>query len=219
MEREVFITEDGSSSIRVPGLGENYHSALGALTESAHVFIKNGLERIQLKQIRIFDIGFGTGLNAYLSYLHAIENNLRIEYFTVEKYPLTPEEVGKMNFSHQTGHHEEAFHSLHASSWGHPVKLQEQFTLMKIRGDLLQIEFPDQLDLIFFDAFAPDKQPDLWEKAIFQKLFLHLNAGGIFVTYSAKGQVRRDLIATGFEVERLPGPPGKREMIRAIKQT
>jgi len=217
MKRTLFTTDDGSFSIKVPELEETYHSKFGAITESMHVFINSGLNIITQKEIRIWEMGFGTGLNAYLSWIHAKKNDLRIDYHSLEKFPLTKDECDTLNYSQQLEQSQHTFDRLHSLAWNEKHQLDEHFDLHKTKGDLKDIKLPSNCDLIFYDAFGPDIQPDLWTVELMKKIFNSTIHGGIFVTYSAKGQVRRNLKEVGFEVERIPGPPGKREMLRARK--
>jgi len=217
MDRKIIITEDGSHSLQIPGLKETYHSIHGAIQESQHVFIKNGLQALKQSSIRIFEMGFGTGLNALLSYLSIQSQEKHISYTCIEKYPLSSEESKRLNFPEQLLQDRTFFDSLHSAPWDSTTEMDANFTITKIKADLSRTELHGIFDIVFFDAFGPDVQAKLWTKDIFDKLYILLRSGGIFVTYSAKGQVRRNLVEAGFTVERLPGPPGKREMIRATK--
>ena len=226
MERCVIITADGSSTYFVPELKETYHSTRGAVSESQHVFIDAGLKPIVAKQlenngkdeknrqvaIRILEMGFGTGLNALLTLLYAEEHKIAVYYECLEKYPLTKEEVAVLNYPDK-----DKLAALHACAWEEPVQLTADFCLCKHRIDLLDYCPTQIFDLVYFDAFAPDVQPDLWSKDLFAKIHASLSLGGILVTYSAKGTVKSALRAAGFEVQRLPGAVGKRHMIRAVK--
>ena len=217
-ERKLLVTEDGSHSIYVEGLDEHYHSIHGALQESQHVFIKNGLNCCDKKSLSILEIGFGTGLNALLTMLEAQKNGLNISYQTLEKYPLQANEYFGLNFEKsldlQNGL---CLQELHNCVWENDIQITQNFTLHKTQTDLKQWLPNKMYDLIYFDAFAPEKQPNLWSEAIFKKLFDAMNPFGILSTYCAKGQVRRNMIAAGFSVARVPGPPGKREMMVARK--
>ena len=208
-------TADGSLTFFVPELNEHYHSVNGALTESKHVFIDAGLNQIDKKEISILEIGFGTGLNAILSYREAKSKNIRIHYTTIELYPLDKIQISPLNFSDKIGVNNSVFESLHSCEWDQDACIDPLFTLHKIKGDLIKTRFNQKFDLIYFDAFAPDKQPEMWTPEIFLHLFEQTNPNGILTTYCAKGAVRRMLQAAGYVTERLPGPPGKREMLRA----
>jgi len=220
LPRQLVITSDGSHTIFIPSLGEHYHSIHGAIQESEHVFIQTGLAFIKKKSpIRVLEIGFGTGLNALLTLKYATINNLSIEYTSIEKYPLQPAEYNLLNYGIILGNEwEQVFTELHQCPWEQKNEIIPQFKLTKLPIDLVTIDFENAFDLIFFDAFGPDIQPELWSESVFQTMCRALCFGGILVTYSAKGQVRRNLQAAGFKVERLTGPPGKREMLRATKK-
>jgi len=207
-------TADGSHTFFVPELNEHYHSVNGALTESKHVFIDAGLNQIDKKEISMLEIGFGTGLNAILSYREAKLKNIRIHYTAIELYPLDKIQTSQLNFSDEIGINNSVFESLHSCEWDQDVCIDPLFTLHKIKGDLTKTRFNRKFDLIYFDAFAPDKQPEMWTPEIFSHLFEQTNPNGILTTYCAKGEVRRMLQAAGYITERLPGPPGKREMLR-----
>jgi tRNA U34 5-methylaminomethyl-2-thiouridine-forming methyltransferase MnmC len=217
------ITEDGSHTIYLPDINETYHSTHGAIRESNHVFIKNGLEfaaRHGQKNFRIFEVGFGTGLNALLTAIYAKKNELNISYQSIEAYPLESQHIQKLNFPEKTGDPGAAilFKKLHTAPWNEWLPVSEVFMLKKIKGLLQDFEVHDGLfDLCYFDAFAPSKQPEMWEKPMLEKVKNMLAMHGIFTTYCARGQLKRDLKSLGFEVETLEGPPGKKEMVRAIK--
>lgn len=213
------ITDDGSTSFYSERFGDTYHSRHGAIQEARHVFIRHGLQALpQGKTVAaIFEMGFGTGLNALLTALEPTAGCLT--YTTLECCPLSPENVGKINYSMMISDPRvgQWLEKMHRSPWVDPVDLSPHFMFRKLRADLTSWE-PDQcFDLFYFDAFAPDVQPELWTEDIFIKLFGCANPGAILVTYSAKGSVRRALAAAGWNVERLPGPPGKREMLRGRK--
>jgi len=210
-------TADGSHTFFVPELNEHYHSTNGALTESKHVFINAGLNQIDQKEISILEIGFGTGLNALLSYLNAKSRNIQIHYTSIELYPIDKIWIEKLNFPDEIGIEHSIFEFLHNCEWDDEVQIDSFFTLHKIKGDLTKTQFHRQFDLIYFDAFAPEKQPEMWSPEIFAHLFEQTNPNGILTTYCAKGAVRRMLQAAGYTTERLPGPPGKWEMLRGRK--
>lgn len=219
-KRLVELTADGTSTLYVPELDEHYHSVHGARQESEHVFIKTGLHYHRAEQLTVFEVGFGTGLNAWLTAFEAKRSGRRINYYTLEKYPLEPQEYLALNFaSQQGGMDQDLFLALHRTSWGNREEIDPYFHFCKLNDDLTRFDYSSipAIDLVFFDAFAPDKQPEMWQKSIFDQLFSHCNPGAVVVTYCARGQVRRDLQAAGFSPERLPGPPGKREMLRAVK--
>lgn len=219
LKREIIRTEDGSTTIKIPELHENYHSIHGAIRESTHVFIEAGLNQIQKKSVAIFEMGFGTGLNCLLTYLQSKDR--KVTYHTIEKYPIENQLVNQLNYSKQLKLSKEQnhfFEKIHQQDWDRkPVNLTGNFILIKQLNDLSKFSLQDKFDLIYFDAFAPEIQPELWTTQIFDKMFDMLNSKGIIVTYCAKGQVRRNLIEAGFKIERLPGPLGKREMLRGHK--
>lgn len=212
-------TADGSNTLFVPELNEHYHSVKGALTESQHIFIQMGLNHSQAESPRVLEIGFGTGLNAFLTLLEAEKQQREVCFTSIERYPLAEDIV------HQLGYPEiiapeasEKFYALHAAPWNQPVRLSPLFTLHKIEGDFTHFDFQSHYDVIYFDAFAPEKQPEMWSQPLFDSLYRQTAPGGILTTYCAKGVVRRMLQTAGFTVERLPGPPGgKREILRASK--
>jgi len=217
MNRKIFLTEDGSHSLQVTGLQETYHSIHGAIQESQHVFINNGLNTLIQSNISVFEMGFGTGLNALLGYLLCHSKQQFLTYTSIEKYPLSNQEAMQLNFPERLDQNRSFFDRLHKAGWDSPSLIEPDFKLTKIKGDISKLELSGEHDIVFFDAFSPDIQPNLWTTEILNKMHNLLRLGGLFVTYSAKGRVRRSLQEVGFSVERLPGPPGKREMIRATK--
>jgi tRNA U34 5-methylaminomethyl-2-thiouridine-forming methyltransferase MnmC len=224
MKREIITTADGSSTIFLPDWNEHYHSKHGAVQEAYHVFIKTGYEYFKSisrssKNISILEIGFGTGLNALISLFETRKDTLTINYTGVEAYPVASEEVKKLNYSTLFSERdsEVLFQKLHDAPWEEKTGITDLFYLHKKKLFFTEIIDVNQYDLIYFDAFGPRVQPDLWTEEIFAKMFTALRPGGVLVTYSAKGSVRRAMEAVGFKVERLPGPPGKREMLRATK--
>ena len=218
---EIIQTGDGSSSLLNTVLNETYHSTHGALRESLHVFIEHGLQyfrqHFDQKAVHIFEVGFGTGLNAFLAAQFASTNNINIHYTSIEAFPLEKEIWSKLNYA--SGESEsKLFARLHDVSWDIETALQENFTLLKKTGSLLQERLPtDSYDVIFFDAFAPSKQPEMWELGVLEKVIKSMKSPAVFATYCARGQLKRDLKTLGLKVETLPGPPGKKEMVRAIK--
>jgi tRNA U34 5-methylaminomethyl-2-thiouridine-forming methyltransferase MnmC len=218
MERELRITEDGSHTIFVSSLDEPYHSIHGALQESEHVFINQGFKSIATTYIRILEIGFGTGLNIALTLAESNRERSIVDYHAIEKYPLDYQEYTKLNFWKKIDAvtHEE-FLEIHNSPWGKKIDLNDHFTLHKEQSDFRTMNPEGLFDLVYFDAFDPQKQPYLWSEEVFSHISEHVKTGGILVTYSAKGSVRRALKVCGFVVEKVPGPPGKREMIKAVR--
>ncbi len=217
---KIFKTEDGSDTLFDPHYGEYYHSIHGSVQESNHVFIESGLKTIKNQDIIIFEVGFGTGLNAYLTALEANKTTKIIQYFAIEKHPLLKKDWENLNYPNMTADHNTGlFQQLHLAEWENKVRISLNFNLQKIEADLTEFKYHSLpgFDLIYFDAFSPVSQPELWQTEIFNQLFRQCNPGGRIVTYCAKGSVRRALIEAGFMVERLPGPPGKREMLRGSK--
>lgn len=220
--RKIYESSDGSKTLYWEQFDETYHSVHGAFTESNHVFIQSGLEyflRINQKQsIHILEMGFGTGLNAVLTYLAAQKNQIKINYHSIEAFPLQHNEYSKLNYSTLLDINQEAFLNFHECKWNQTNKISTNFELTKWNTTLQEFQTNHSFDIIYYDAFAPSAQPELWTKEIFDSMFQKMNQKGVFVTYCAKGQVKRDLKAVGFQVEAIPGPPRKREITRAIKQ-
>lgn len=219
MEREIIKTHDGSTTIHLKEWDECYHSKFGAIQEANHVFIKNGLNLFQNKKISILEIGFGTGLNAFITFLESKKRSLDINYVGVEAYPISLTEVKAMNYVSELKAENETiiFEKMHNSNWEEKIDLCEAFTLTKRKQFFADIDDLDSFDLIYFDAFGYRVQPELWSTAIFKKMYDSLKQSGILVTYAARGVVKRSMIEVGFTVEKLAGPPGKREMFRARK--
>lgn len=220
-EKEIIETQDGSHSIYSRQFGVTYHSKYGAIQESRHVFIEAGLfyKVLTQKEIAVLEIGLGTGLNALLTYIESQRRQLQIRYEAVEAFPLTPAQARQLNHPAllEGGAFREQFLAIHEAPWGKRTTLASSFELTKRLGHFEEIEFPPEFDVVYFDAFAPNAQPELWELSTLRKAYEALVPGGVFVTYCAKGAVKRRLKTLGFEVEKLQGPPGKREMTRAIK--
>lgn len=219
MKREILITSDGSTTIHLPDWNEQYHSKHGAIQEAYHVFIKNGLEAVSKSNISILEIGFGTGLNSFITFLEAEKKQLKIEYVGVEAYPVKEEEIAQLNYvsALEATSFSDEFQKMHSCSWEEKHLISSSFVLEKRQQFFEKIKDKNAFDLIYFDAFGARVQPDLWTEEIFKIMFDALKDEGILVTYSAKGSVRRAMQAVGFTIERLPGPPGKREMLRATK--
>ena len=212
-------TADGSYTLFVPELDEHYHSIKGALTESEHIFINMGLKHSSVIEPHVLEIGFGTGLNAFLSLLEADRSQRKVHFTTIERFPLDMDTVRNMNYPEQVApEHATEYDALHLAPWNTDTSITTYFTLHKIEADFTNYQFSKGYDVIYFDAFAPEKQPEMWSQALFDQLYSVLNKGGILTTYCAKGVIRRMLQTAGFTVERLPGPPGgKREILRATK--
>lgn len=213
---ELVVSDDGSHTILVPALEEHYHSHKGAIQESKHVFIKTGLESFpDDASLNIFEMGFGTGLNVLMTALNA--KSRRFYYHSIEAFPLEESMISQLNYADQIGTKDAVllFDGIHEASWDTEVQLTDNFVLHKQHIGLQELDSRGGFDLVYYDAFAPHAQPELWTIDVWTKLYSMMNLNGILVTYCAKGQVRRDMQAAGFKVERLPGPPGKREMLRA----
>ena len=222
VKRELILTNDGSSTIRINDLNENYHSGHGAIQEAMHVFIQNGLGSVSNSSclpLRVFEMGLGTGLNALLSYQYAKENAIEIIYSGIEAYPVEKELYSKMNYIEKIGvDYEDFFHWMHDLKWGGHERYDDHFTLRKIHLDLEDL-VPElsNYDLVYYDAFGPRAQSEMWEMDKLEKMFSLLKTNGKLITYCAQGQFKRNLKQIGFDVVALPGPPGKREMTVAIK--
>lgn len=217
---EIFLTEDGSHSLFVSALNESYHSRHGAINESMHIFINEGLKKhLSKEKINILEVGFGTGLNAFLTLLECKLLTNHINYHTVEPFPLHYGVISKLNYPESIGMDTlPLFMKLHESPWNIQTEITQYFCLNKMMMKLEDCSFlSDYYDLVYFDAFSPDVQPELWSAEIFKRIFAAMHQESSLVTYSAKGVVRRNLADIGFLIERIPGPKGKREMIRASK--
>ena len=227
MPHQSIQTEDGSITLYVPELNEHYHSVHGAIQESIHIFIRAGLDFYLTSPehrpptevpLSILEAGFGTGLNAYLSLLRSEELQLPLDYHSVEKYPLPPEEVNRLHYPDQLPAADPgSFAMLHDAPWNCGEQITPLFHLHKYRTDFRSIQFQARFDIVYFDAFNPEEQPHLWTPEVFSRFAQALKPGGILVTYCVKGIVKQALREVGFTLKRLPGPPGKREMLRATK--
>ena len=214
---ETIKTGDGSVSLWNSDLDETYHSRHGAWNEAVHVFIDSGLRRLAERvELSILEVGFGTGLNCYLTSL-AREDGQRIEYCGLEAFPLDNEVVSQLNYAQREGGDARLFEQIHSVDWGVEVEIGTDFFLKKVQSKLEAFTAIEEFDLVYYDAFGPRAQPKMWEKSVFDHIYSMMKPQGVFVTYCAKGQVRRDLVSSGFEVERLEGPPGKRHMLRGVK--
>ena len=214
MKRIIELTEDGSHTLYLPEMDEHFHSVHGAIQESMHVFIENGLKKCSKQEVTILEVGFGTGLNALLTLLARDEKI--IHYYSLEKYPLDENEYTQLNYAKRYGSEfESAFLKLHQCEWEKKTAISQSFFLTKIHCDLLSVDWTElpQFDLVYFDAFAPNKQPEMWSDTIFQQISAQCRPGAIFTTYCAKGDVRRSLQKNGFAMQRLPGPPGKKQIL------
>jgi tRNA U34 5-methylaminomethyl-2-thiouridine-forming methyltransferase MnmC len=219
MTLRTVLTEDGSTTLFNSGLKEHYHSIHGAIQESGHIFMREGFDKIQAFPVSIFEAGFGTGLNAFLTFLASEGKAGSIFYTAIENYPVEEKITLSLNYPELINPAKaEVFRAMHNAPWNKEINLSRHFTLLKIKEDLCKIQLPETAyDLVYFDAFSPAVQPELWTEEIFRKLFTSMKAGAFLVTYSVKGSVTRALTTVGFIVEKLPGPPGKRAMTRATK--
>lgn len=227
MEKKLEITADGSHTITLPSLDEQYHSLNGAVTEAYHVFIRNGLDFLAGSHlgnipIKILEAGFGTGLNAFITLIEARKRGLEISYVSLEAYPLTKQEYSALNYPGTVPHGgtlADEFLHLHECPWNTTVEICKGFSLEKRHAGFENMSDRECHSIVFYDAFSPRVQPELWTGEVLSRFYHALAPQGVFVTYCAKGSVRRTLSAAGFSMERLPGPPGKREMLRGIKTT
>jgi tRNA U34 5-methylaminomethyl-2-thiouridine-forming methyltransferase MnmC len=219
MKREIVETKDGSHTIFIPEWNESYHSKNGAIQEAKHVFIQSGLSLFQGKSVSILEIGFGTGLNAFITFLEAKEANQQINYVGVEAYPVVLEEVEKLNYVDELKATSEraVFNKMHTSNWENEIELSSFFQLTKRKQFFQDINDVDTFDLVYFDAFGFDLQPELWTEEIFKSLYVAMKEGAVLVTYACRTPIRKAMLAVGFRVEKLPGAPGKREMLRASR--
>lgn len=233
LSSRIEITADGSHTLFVPSMDEHYHSVNGALTEAEHIYINYGLKKSKASPVHVLEIGFGTGLNAFLTLIEAGRINKEVTYTSLELYPLSIETISQLNYPETIcPEHKSLYYNLHQASWNIPCEITPNFTLLKLNVDFTRLPNSEKIkqwqpgifnnekigyDVVYFDAFAPEKQPDMWNQQLFNILYANMNTGGILMTYCAKGVVRRMLQTSGFTVERLPGPPGKREILRATK--
>ena len=218
MPPDIILTEDGSHSLRHNKLNETYHSIHGAIQESGHIFIDAGLKTCAKDTLQVLEIGFGTGLNTFLTLLESESSQQKIQYTTIELYPLSTESACLLNYPDLLApEKKDVFYQLHTAPWQNRIQVTPYFELYKIQEDFSCMTLTGQYDLIYFDAFSPEKQPEMWTEDRFRMLYKHCNPGAILTTYCAKGIVRRALQSARFSVERIPGPPGKREILRALK--
>lgn len=219
MKREIIQTADGSTTIHLPEWNESYHSKNGAIQEAYHVFIKSGFSLFERKPISILEIGFGTGLNAFITYLEAKKENQVINYVGVEAHPVILEEVLQMNYVAELDAANELyiFEQMHTSAWENKVIISDSFSLTKRKQLFEDIDDENAYDLIYFDAFGYRVQPELWSLEIFNKMFKAMKSGGVLVTYACRSSIKNAMLDAGFTIEKLPGAPGKREMLRAKK--
>ena len=221
MNLEIINTSDGSQTLYLPEMNEQYHSVNGAVTEANYVYLDKGFLHNKSKKPTVFEVGFGTGLNCLLTALLAEKQQRTTTYYSIEKYPLNKEITGQLKYGKAISPEAEIlFKKIHSCEWNSAVQISKYFKLIKLRSDLLENDLQEiaKCDVIYFDAFGPDKQPEMWQPAIFKKIYAITANDGVFVTYSAKGEVRRQLAGCGYQMERLPGPPGKFQMLRGIKK-
>ena len=222
-QKKIIISEDGSHTIELIGKNEQYHSTHGAIQESKHVYIQHGLARISQnkQQINILEVGMGTGLNVLLSYQYALKNQLHINYTAVEAYPLENEIWSQLNYAKLIEDENDLsaiYQEIHLSEWNKEILLNDQFHLEKVNRPIQEIQLKDNyFDLVYFDAFNPDLEPQLWSAEVFSKLYHSMKTDSLLSTYSTKGIIKRALKSCGFSIEKKPGPPGKREILNAIK--
>jgi len=219
LKREIIQTRDGSTTIHIKDWDECYHSRFGAIQEAQHVFIKNGLSLFKNKSIAILEIGFGTGLNAFITFLESKKLNQVIDYVGVEAYPVSTDEVLSMNYVSELNAEIESavFEKMHQCNWEEKVVFRNDFSLTKRKQFFAEIDDFEKFNLIYFDAFGYNVQPELWSTEIFKKMYEALKSEGVLVTYAARGVIKRSMNEVGFTVEKLEGAPGKREMFRARK--
>jgi tRNA U34 5-methylaminomethyl-2-thiouridine-forming methyltransferase MnmC len=219
MKRELRLTDDGSHTLYLKELDEPYHSTHGAIQESLHIFIGQGFLTLDGPSLSILEIGFGTGLNALLTLAEAEKRGIEVQYHGIEKFPVNYEEYSSLNYEEFIdGIDPGTLVKLHQDPWGEAVRITENFTLTKELTDIRTMNPKGPFDLVYFDAFAPQKQEDLWSEEIFRSISRALKPGGILVTYTSMGIVKRALRSCGFVVKRAPGPPGKRHTLRATKR-
>lgn len=218
-ESPLYLTADGSHSVISDRFGVSYHSKHGAVTESNHVFIAAGLHHLDKQQVSVLEIGFGTGLNALLTWQESVRKTLQVVYHAYEKYPISASVVADLNYQSLLGNPDvsEVLKQIHAVPSARPILLSGGMEFVLYQEDFHTIAAVDTYDLVYFDAFAPETQPDLWDEAMFSRMHAAMREQGVLVTYCAKGIVRRAMLSVGFTVEKIPGPPGKREMLRATK--
>ncbi|MEE1898467.1 tRNA (5-methylaminomethyl-2-thiouridine)(34)-methyltransferase MnmD [Flavobacterium rakeshii] len=219
MKREIIQTLDGSVTIHLPDMKESYHSKFGAIQEAYHVFIQNGLTLLQDRPVSVLEIGFGTGLNAFITFLESVKTGQKIKYTGVEAYPVEAEEVKLLNYVEQleAQQYSSVFEAMHDAEWEKQVEINDKFTLLKRKQFFSEIEDVKLYDIVYFDAFGFHAQPELWTTEIFSKMYKALKPNSVLVTYACRTSIKKAMQEAGFTTEKLPGPPGKREMLRAFK--
>jgi len=215
---KIITTTDKSNTLYSEKFNEHYHSTFGAINESSHIFINEGLLYSKLKNVRIFEVGFGTGLNAFLTYIFCQKHNISVNYTCIEKHPIEIQIADKLNYPELISpENKNIFNLFHSCKWEENIIINKSFNFKKVLKDFTKYNFSEKYDIIYFDAFAPEKQPELWSFEIFKKIYDALNNRGILTTYSSKGIVKNNLREAGFTVKRLKGPEGKRHILRAEK--
>jgi tRNA U34 5-methylaminomethyl-2-thiouridine-forming methyltransferase MnmC len=222
LERTIIITSEGTKTLYIPEWNETYHSRHGIKQEAEHVFISQGLDQIKTSEISILEMGFGTGLNAFLTLYKAMEKDLTVQYYTLEKYPLNKEEINELKYGALVDKKkaEEYYQVLHQTDWEQEIHICKNFTFTKFKADFLKLKnLPIRdINLVYYDAFGARVQPELWKEDIFKQIFDIMVPGGLLTTYSSKGSARRAMQNVGFKVEKITGPKGKREMVNAWKR-
>ena len=222
-EKKIILSDDGSHTIELIGMNEQYHSTHGAIQESNHVYIKHGLERIstQKSSLNVLEVGMGTGLNVLLTWAIAQEQNLQVHYHAIEAYPISKKLWSQLNYAQALDlpKTKDIFSQIHFTPWGQEIALDENFTFLKKEEFIQNSRLPDDFfDVVYFDAFNPDLEPDLWTTEVFHKIYKSMKDISVLTTYSTKGIVKRALRSCGFRIEKKPGPMGKREILNAIKE-
>jgi tRNA U34 5-methylaminomethyl-2-thiouridine-forming methyltransferase MnmC len=214
----IILTDDGSNSLFSEKFKENYHSGFGAITESRHIFINNGLKWVTADPIHILEVGFGTGLNCLLTFLELFNSFRQVRYEAIEAYPINPALLYQLNYPSMLGEDaKEIYNSIISSNWDIEVSIKSTLKIRKITKKIEDFNFSTTYQLVYFDAFSPEIQPEMWSEAIFKKIYDSMSVDGILITYSCKGIVKRALKSVGFAIEKLAGPPGKREILMAKK--
>lgn len=214
----LILTEDGSHTIYLPEINEHYHSVHGAISESLHVYIRSGFSYHPARKVSILEVGFGTGLNVLLTFAQAREEKRKVIYHTVDTFILPDDITDCLNYLSYEVINPEWFRLIHEVSWDAEHEISEFFHLKKVLADIKKLDLTSKYDLVYYDAFGPNKQPEMWTENIFRKIYDSMNPGSILTTYSSKGEVKRKFEQCGFMVEKIPGPPGKREMLRCVKR-
>lgn len=219
MKREIIKTDDGSVTIRIPEMDECYHSKFGAIQEAQHVYIQNGLALCEGRDISILECGFGTGLNAFMTFMETQKSGQKIDYTGIEAYPVSEEEITQLNYVEELDAQncQEIFLKMHSALWQTQVKVSANFILTKRRQLFQEIDDINAYDLIYYDAFGYPSQPELWSEDIFKRMYSSLKPNGILITYACRTVIKNAMMSAGFAVKKLPGPPGKREILQAIK--